>query len=275
MRRTSRARALAAVTLALCARACAALPTRVTCDRRGSYSSEDLATTGQIMNETPVTVMNAIALGAGFGATYGANAVVTLELKNLKSGGAFVHATAGRLGGDGLAAWTARTDCATTSMYHKSYGMAASYEGVTWTAPSDVSNLPTVEILVASASGQGAVTRQTLTLTRDDNWVAPPPSTPTCDASAVPTNGASAGDCTATLAAGATCQPVCASGYTVSGTSACSSSGVLTPATCTAAPDPTPGGGYGSYGSSSSAASRAVSRSASLVFATILGGALA
>ena len=273
MRRTSRARALAAVTLALCARACAALPTRVTCDRRGSYSLEDLATTGQIMNETPVTVMNAIALGAGFGATYGANAVVTLELKNLKSGGAFVHATAGRLGGDGLAAWTARTDCATTSMYHKSYGMAASYEGVTWTAPSDVSNLPTVEILVASASGQGAVTRQTLTLTRDDNWVAP--STPTCDASAVPTNGAGVGDCTATLAAGATCQPVCASGYTVSGTSACSSSGALTPATCTATPDPTPGGGYGSSGSSSSAASRAVSLSASLAFATILGVALA
>jgi len=53
-----------------------------------------------------------------------------------------------------------------------------------------------------------------------------------CDASTPPTNGA-VGDCTSTLASGATCQPTCNSGYTFSGTSSCTA-GTLTAATCTA-----------------------------------------
>jgi len=51
-----------------------------------------------------------------------------------------------------------------------------------------------------------------------------------CDASTPPNNGA-IGDCTDALASGATCQPTCDSGYTVSGSSSCTS-GVLTAATC-------------------------------------------
>jgi len=51
-----------------------------------------------------------------------------------------------------------------------------------------------------------------------------------CDASAPPTNG-QVGTCTDTLASGVTCQPVCNAGFTVSGTSSCSS-GTLTAATC-------------------------------------------
>ena len=54
-----------------------------------------------------------------------------------------------------------------------------------------------------------------------------------CDASAAPANGG-VGDCTNSLASGSTCQPTCNAGYTVSGPSTCSSSGVLTPATCSA-----------------------------------------
>ncbi len=53
-----------------------------------------------------------------------------------------------------------------------------------------------------------------------------------CDASAAPTNGA-VGNCTDTLASGSKCQPTCDSGYTVSGSSSCTS-GVLTAATCEA-----------------------------------------
>jgi len=51
-----------------------------------------------------------------------------------------------------------------------------------------------------------------------------------CDASAAPLNGA-VGDCTASLKSGWTCQPVCNSGYTVSGASRCTA-GSLDPATC-------------------------------------------
>jgi len=53
-----------------------------------------------------------------------------------------------------------------------------------------------------------------------------------CDASAAPTNGG-VGDCTDTLASGSTCQPTCDSGYTVSGSSSCTT-GSLTAATCEA-----------------------------------------
>ena len=51
-----------------------------------------------------------------------------------------------------------------------------------------------------------------------------------CDASAAPSNGAT-GNCTTSLASGATCQPTCAVGYTASGDTKCSA-GNLTAATC-------------------------------------------
>ena len=58
-----------------------------------------------------------------------------------------------------------------------------------------------------------------------------------CDASTAPANGG-VGDCTSTLASGSACQPTCNTGYTVSGTSSCSS-GTLSAATCqVAAPPP-------------------------------------
>ena len=60
-----------------------------------------------------------------------------------------------------------------------------------------------------------------------------------CDASTAPTNGG-VGTCTSSLAHGATCQPTCNNGYTVSGTSSCST-GTLTAATCSvSSPSPPP-----------------------------------
>jgi hypothetical protein len=53
-----------------------------------------------------------------------------------------------------------------------------------------------------------------------------------CDASEPPKYGL-AGDCTSNLKSGATCQPTCTAGYTVSGTSSCDK-GQLTAATCKA-----------------------------------------
>ena len=55
-----------------------------------------------------------------------------------------------------------------------------------------------------------------------------------CDASVAPSNG-SVGDCSNDLASGATCQPTCDAGYTVSGTSSCTA-GALTAALCDADP---------------------------------------
>ena len=59
-----------------------------------------------------------------------------------------------------------------------------------------------------------------------------------CDASSAPTNGG-VGTCTSSLPVGSTCQPVCDSGYTVSGATLCvaaaSSSASLSAATCVAA----------------------------------------
>ena len=51
-----------------------------------------------------------------------------------------------------------------------------------------------------------------------------------CDATAAPSHG-SKGNCTSTVASGSSCQPVCNTGYTVSGTSDCAL-GELTAATC-------------------------------------------
>jgi len=52
-----------------------------------------------------------------------------------------------------------------------------------------------------------------------------------CDATALLTNGGTAGDCTTTLASGSTCTPTCATGYTLAGTSSCFA-GTLTAAAC-------------------------------------------
>ena len=71
--------------------------------------------------------------------------------------------------------------------------------------------------------------RSTVTTLLMNKWV-----TATCDASGAPANGG-AGDCTNALVSGSTCQPTCDSGYTVSGTSACSL-GSLTAATCGPSP---------------------------------------
>ena len=64
------------------------------------------------------------------------------------------------------------------------------------------------------------------------------PSAATCDASAAPANGG-AGDCTNSLTSGATCQPTCNTGYTVSDATSCTS-GTLAAATCSVSPAPTP-----------------------------------
>ena len=57
-----------------------------------------------------------------------------------------------------------------------------------------------------------------------------------CDASAVPTNGASAGNCTSSLIIGKTCVPTCVRGYAPSGPTTCAESARLVSATCQLAP---------------------------------------
>merc|ERR1711871_779573 len=84
----------------------------------------------------------------------------------------------------------------------------------------------TNQFLATSQGGAVANDGSAQTVTRD-----------TCDASTPPTNGAK-GDCTSTLAAGASCSPTCNTGYTVTGQSTCGFKGVLS-ATATCAANPT------------------------------------
>ena len=53
----------------------------------------------------------------------------------------------------------------------------------------------------------------------------------TCNASKAPTNG-SVGNCNSRLPAGKSCQPKCNTGYKVSGSTTCSTSGTLKTAAC-------------------------------------------
>ena len=62
------------------------------------------------------------------------------------------------------------------------------------------------------------------------NWSLTSAPSNSCNASTPPTNG-TVGDCTSSLASGATCQPTCAAGFVVSGTTSCNA-GTLTAATC-------------------------------------------
>jgi len=61
-------------------------------------------------------------------------------------------------------------------------------------------------------------------------------SEPSCDASALPTNGANEGTCSSALASGSTCAPACLNGYSVNGTTTCAAGTLTSVATCD--PDP-------------------------------------
>merc|ERR1711871_1814723 len=111
---------------------------------------------------------------------------------------------------------------------------------------SATNNAVTVQYTASSTANQFLATSQGGAVASDGS--AQNVTRDTCDASAAPTNGA-VGDCTSTLAAGASCTPTCNTGYTRSGQTTCGFGGVLSAtATCaassttttTAAPTPAP-----------------------------------
>merc|ERR1711968_230048 len=100
---------------------------------------------------------------------------------------------------------------------------------------SATNNAVTVQYTKSTTANQFLATSQGGVVASDGS--AQTVSRDACDASTPPTNGTK-GDCTNALAAGASCQPTCNTGYTVTGPSTCGFKGVLS-ATATCAANPT------------------------------------
>ena len=138
--------------LAVAARA---TPDRVGCDRK--VSGVDIMTKSKIMGWTP-SVGSFVTASAS---TYGPNDSITITLTGLASA-AFAHASAGTA--TTISGFTAKS-CGGTAQQYANYG-ASGTKQFTWTAPADLTSVSSVDISAGYAAGQGAVTRQTITLTR-------------------------------------------------------------------------------------------------------------
>jgi hypothetical protein len=138
--------------LAVAARAA---PDRVGCDRK--VSGVDIMTKPKIMDATP-SVGSFVTASAS---TYGPNDSITITLTGLASA-AFAHASAGTA--TTISGFTAKS-CGGTAQQYANSG-ASGTKQFTWTAPADLTSVLSVDISAGYAAGQGAVTRQTITLTR-------------------------------------------------------------------------------------------------------------
>ena len=138
--------------LAVAARAA---PNKVGCDRK--VSGVDIMTKSKIMSATP-SVGSFVTASASM---YGPNDSITITLTGLASA-AFAHASAGTA--TTISGFTAKS-CGGTAQQYANYG-ASGTKQFTWTAPADLTSVSSVDISAGYAAGQGAVTRQTITLTR-------------------------------------------------------------------------------------------------------------
>ena len=138
--------------LAVAARA---RPDRVGCDRK--VSGVDIMTKPKIMGWTPSVGSFVTASPT----TYGPNDSITITLTGLASA-AFAHASAGTA--TTISGFTAKS-CGGTAQQYANSG-ASGTKTFTWTAPADLTSVLSVDISAGYAAGQGAVTRQTITLTR-------------------------------------------------------------------------------------------------------------
>ena len=138
--------------LAVAARA---RPDKVGCDRK--VSGVDIMTKATIMGATP-SVGSFVTASAS---TYGPNDSITITLTGLASA-AFAHASAGTA--TTISGFTAKS-CGGTAQQYANSG-ASGTKTFTWTAPADLTSVSSVDISAGYAAGQGAVTRQTITLTR-------------------------------------------------------------------------------------------------------------
>ena len=132
-----------------------ARPDKIGCDRM--VSGGDIMTKPKIMGATP-SVGSFVTASAS---TYGPNDSITITLTGLASA-AFAHASAGTA--TTISGFTAKS-CGGTAQQYANSG-ASGTKTFTWTAPADLTSVSCVDISAGYAAGQGAVTRQTITLTR-------------------------------------------------------------------------------------------------------------
>ena len=148
----------ALVVLTLCAVA-SAHPNKVDCDR--TVSGVDVMTKPRVMGVVPATSASQLTVNAS---AYGAGDRITITLDTGSLNAAFIHASAGTLTTSSSAVFSENA-CATSSLWYAESGV--SRHTFTWTAPSDISSLPSVEIASMAAGGFGPpVNKQIVTLTR-------------------------------------------------------------------------------------------------------------
>ena len=132
-----------------------ARPDKVGCDRK--VSGVDIMTKTTIMGAPPSDGSFVTASAS----TYGPNDAITITLTGLASA-AFAHASAGTA--TTISGFTAKS-CGGTAQQYANLG-ASGTKTFTLTAPADLTSVSSVDISAGYAAGQGAVTRQTITLTR-------------------------------------------------------------------------------------------------------------
>jgi len=160
----------ALVALTLCAVA-SARPNKVACDR--TVSGVDVMSKATVMQVVPTTSASQLTVNAS---AYGAGDRITITLNTGSLNAAFIHASAGTLTTSSSAVFSRQT-CSTTDLWYADFGIS-SRQTFTWTAPSDVSSLPSVEIASMAAGGFGPpVSKQIVTLTRATGS-SPPTSSP-------------------------------------------------------------------------------------------------
>jgi len=164
------------IALTLCAVA-SARPDKVNCDRK--VSGVDVMTKSTVMGHPPATSASQLTVNAS---AYGAGDRITITLNTGSLDAAFIHASAGTLTTSSSGIFSENT-CATSSLWYANNGVST--HTFTWTAPSDVSSLPSVEIASMAAGGHGPpINKQIVTLTRaaGSSSPAPPPTSSPCAA---------------------------------------------------------------------------------------------
>eukprot|EP00927_Polykrikos_kofoidii_P016839 TRINITY_DN1763_c0_g1_i1.p1 TRINITY_DN1763_c0_g1~~TRINITY_DN1763_c0_g1_i1.p1 ORF type:complete len:338 (+),score=25.13 TRINITY_DN1763_c0_g1_i1:81-1016(+) len=176
-------------------------PTNIGCDLLHNSGSSIMTTSSNIMGAAPASD-NDLATTSTSSFTAGSTVTISFGSNFVKG---FVHVTAGTLNAAEFTATSSQSACQGSQMIKYRTENSVPTD-ITWTAPSDVSALPTATLSVAGAKGYGTVYRKVVTLTRGSAATTTVVDSPTTGGSATsattgvdsPTTGGSATSATAT-----------------------------------------------------------------------------
>eukprot|EP00927_Polykrikos_kofoidii_P016840 TRINITY_DN1763_c0_g1_i4.p1 TRINITY_DN1763_c0_g1~~TRINITY_DN1763_c0_g1_i4.p1 ORF type:complete len:250 (+),score=27.96 TRINITY_DN1763_c0_g1_i4:81-752(+) len=136
-------------------------PTNIGCDLLHNSGSSIMTTSSNIMGAAPASD-NDLATTSTSSFTAGSTVTISFGSNFVKG---FVHVTAGTLNAAEFTATSSQSACQGSQMIKYRTENSVPTD-ITWTAPSDVSALPTATLSVAGAKGYGTVYRKVVTLTR-------------------------------------------------------------------------------------------------------------